>query len=333
MQEKLRRLCLTAGDEVRPLEATVDALCASGYKPEAAGILRESLALPGAHPHVGALWIRRVVSRRTWNRRYPDGLDKLCERGEIGRRAVLEFLQSAAVARKPELVKTAIKRHRRWLREDPAAWATAGRALVAARCYRAAARWMSDWRRKTELDLPTLDALAAALRAEGRLRAASEVISSALEKPGAGQLPSLQIAFAMEEALLGRTASAAEALKRTQPSHADPDSVCRYYLARGVIRVQQAEPGSRREAFRAAAERADDQFKRSPVHRRDMLLRREYRRCLWRMARDSGRWWRALLAAWRSADSPLVLLALLLVPGLQLFAPLYLYRLCSHRYG
>ena len=62
-------------------------------------------------------------------------------------------------------------------------------------------------------------------------------------------------------------------------------------------------------------------------------LRREYRRCLVRMGKDSGDWSQAVLAVWRSAESWWFVLPLLIIPGLQFFLPCYLYRLCSRRRG
>ncbi|MGH7970947.1 MAG: hypothetical protein ACREIC_19680, partial [Limisphaerales bacterium] len=79
--------------------------------------------------------------------------------------------------------------------------------------------------------------------------------------------------------------------------------------------------------------RVRDQFRRHKIYQREVMLRRQYRRCLSRMACDSGRWGAGLLGAWRSADRWPTLLVLLVVPGLQLFAPLYLFRLCTNRRG
>jgi hypothetical protein len=69
------------------------------------------------------------------------------------------------------------------------------------------------------------------------------------------------------------------------------------------------------------------------VHTRDIALRRQYRRCLLRMARDSGSWLKVPFILWESADTPWTLLALAVIPGLQLLLPFYLFRLCTHRKG
>jgi hypothetical protein len=194
--------------------------------------------------------------------------------------------------------------------------------------------WMADWRAKPELDLPLLHCLALALRGAGRIRAAREVIALALAKPGAEQqYPALKVWYAMEEALAGNTEAAAAPFRELKPLGWDDDLLCRYYLARGVIRVQQAEPKTRKEIFAAAAARIRDHFRRVRIYQKDVLLRAEYRRCFWRMSRDAGNPLAAILATWRSADSWWFMLALLFVPGLQLFAPVYMWRLCTWRKG
>jgi hypothetical protein len=331
---KLRALCVNWDADPGLLEQTADVLRNAGYKQELAVVLRDSLASPDAHPHVGALWMRRLAASNTWDRQYPAGMDALCRRGEIGHLAVLEFLEVAAAKHKANLVTRAVRKHGRWLRTHPRGWGVAARALVNVRCYKAAAAWMSDWRSRPELEPALSYCLAFALRGAGRFQEAHQFIKGTLEKSNAGeQFPGLQVWYAMEEALAGNTETAAAHFKQLKPLAWDDDLLCRYYLTRGVIRVQQAEPNARKEAFDLACERIKDRFRRGRVYQKDLLLRREYRRCLSRMGRDSGRLTTGVRAAWRSADSSAFVAPLLLVPGLQFFLPLYLYRLCRRRKG
>ncbi len=332
--EELRRLCRTKGEELNALDRAAKALQDSGYKQELTKVLREAVSWPDAHPRVGALWVRRLVSSNNWDRTYPDALDELCRRGEIGHRAVIEFLAAVAEKGRPQLVKEAVRKHGQWLAEDPDGWSVAAKALAKVRLHHLAARWMSDWRGRPELNLELLFSLALALRGSGREREAHEVVVLALGKPGAAlQYPILHLWFAEEEALAGKTESATVHLQDVRPVGWEEDAVNLFYLTRGVIRVQRADRDSRGEAFAAAYDRIRDQFRRRRVHEREVTLRRQYRRCVCRMARDTGRWWPALLATWRSADRWSALIPLLLVPGLQIFAPLYLMRLCTNRRG
>jgi hypothetical protein len=332
--EDFRQLCLTKGDDIPALEETAEKLRRAGYKQELNQALREAVSTPGAHPQVGGIWMRRLVASNNWDRRYPRGIDELCERGEIGHRAVLEFLEVVGAKGRAALVRKAIRKHRSWLRAHPRGWGAAARALVNVRCYRAASTWMANWRTRPGFDLPLLYCLAVALRGAGRIKEAHEVIALALAKPGADQqYPAFKVWYAMEEALSGNTQTAAAHFKELKPVGWEDDLLCRYYLTRGVIRVQQSETVDRKQAFAAATGRIKDHFRRIRVYRTDILLRSEYRRCFWRMSRDSGNPLKAIPACWRSADSWWFLVPLLLVPGLQLFALVYLFRLCTWRKG
>jgi hypothetical protein len=331
MLEELRRSCVATGELARPIEEMTEELYRSGYKQESSAILRGSLASASVRPEVGTLWMRRVLNRRTWDRRYPEGMDELCQRGEVGYRAVIEFLEAASNAGKAGLVRRALRKHSRWLRQHPVGWGVAARALTTARCYSLARKWMSDWRQRPELDSSLLYCLVVALRGSGRKAEALEATRLAMEKCGTD--PRIRLWHAMNEALAGNTESAAAAFKELGSPDWDKDSFNRYYLVRGMIRVQKAEPGFQAEALESASGRAEEHFRRPPVYKRDVLVRREYRQCMCRMARDAGDWRAFCRACWRSADSAWLLIPLLILPGLQLVVPLYLFRLCSRRRG
>lgn len=331
---RIRQLCVTSGDDVAALEEATETLRNAGFKQELMRLLTDALSLPDVNPHVGALWMRRVVNSKVWDHRYPKSLDSLCARGEVGYRAVIEFLEVLGGKRRHQLVQQAVARHAKWLRTHPRGWAAAGRALAQARCYRQAARWMADWRSKPELDLPTLHRLALALRASGRPGRAHEVIRVALDRPGAGeQFPVFRLWQAQDEAFAGNTQKASAIFKQINPTGWDDDLLVVFYLVRSVIRVQKAEKPKRKEAFSAARDRIADLFRRVPIYKRDVFLRREYRRCFTRMARDAGQRAEMVRAVWGSAESWPFVVPLLVIPGLQLFLPCYLYRLCRRRKG
>jgi hypothetical protein len=332
--EQFRELCATPGTDPRVLEETAEILREAGFKQELMNLLREALTLPGANPHVGALWMHRVVASKTWDHRYPRDLDSLCKRGEVGHRALLEFLELVGLKRRAQLVHEAIARHAKWLRKDPRGWAATGRALVHSRCYRQAARWMSGWRKQPELDLLTLRCLALALRAKGRIGEAQKIGSLALARPGtAERFPIFTLWSAEDEIFRGDDQAASASFKQVDTTGWEDDDLALYYLVRSVIRVKKAESANRKEAFAAARDRISGLFRKVPIYKRDVFLRGEYRRCLVRMAKDSGKWEQAVVATWRSADSWLFLFPLLVVPGLQFLVPCYLYRLCARRKG
>jgi hypothetical protein len=332
---RFRQLCVTSGDDLAPsLEETADVLREAGFKHELMQILRDSLVLPEANPHVGALWIRRIATSKVWNHRYPTELDTLCQQGEVGYRAVIEFLDIVGAKRRWKLVQQTVSRHAKWLRTHPLGWAAAGRALTRARSYSQAAKWMSNWREQPDLDLPTLQCLALSLRATRRSSAAAEVVRLALAQAGSNEAGSLFRLYAAEDDLFaGNLQAAALHFKHINNSGWDDDSLALYYLLRGLIRVEKAEPPDRPDVFAAAQERMRDLFRRVPIYKRDVFLRSEYRRCVTKMAKASGQGSEAIRAVWHSAQSWSFLLPLLLIPGLQLFLPCYLYRLCARRRG
>jgi len=326
--EQLERWCFDQNATPEQLDEAARGLREAGYKVEMSRVVHHALADPDANPHVGALWMRRVISRRRWNGAYPGRMDELCRQGEIGRRAVIEFLDTASARGKRALVRQALRKHRRWLRRHPLGWATAARALARSGDYRALKHWMADWHSRPDLDLELLYSLALALRSTGEEKKAHEVVKQALVKPQAVEsYPALKLWYAMEEAWAGRTESANEQFQQLTPASWNEYTTSLYYLTRGVIRVQQASPDTRQEVFEKDHKRIHDRFRLTRLHRCGVLVRREYRRCVWRMARDSGNLSKGLLATWESADTWWMVVPLLAIPGLQLLLPVYLFRL------
>ncbi|HTL15614.1 MAG TPA: hypothetical protein VL793_00175, partial [Patescibacteria group bacterium] len=213
--ERFRRLCRSTNAQPAQLDETAEVLRNAGFKQELMRLLREALSETGINPHVGALWIRRVVNSKVWDRRYPAGLDALCKQGEVGRRAVIEFLEEAGRKRRIELVLTAVSRHRKWLRREPQGWAAVVRALTRVRCYSKAVQWMAGWRDQGPLDLPTLHCLALALRATGQTQASKEVVNLALQNSEAAALfPIFILWTAQDQAFAGDTQGASATFKQ-----------------------------------------------------------------------------------------------------------------------
>jgi len=193
---------------------------------------------------------------------------------------------------------------------------------------------MANWRDQPELELPTLQCLALALRATGHSKQADEVAQIGISKSGTNDLGSIfKLYVAEDQVLSGNAQAASVTLKQINTSGWEDDSLALFYLVRGLARVQRAERSDRQEAFDLAQDRLRGVFRKVPIYKRDVFLRREYRRCLTRMAKASGLWSQGIRALWKSAESRSFIVPLLLIPGLQLFLPCYLYRLCSRRKG
>lgn len=336
MREMLVVFSKLACDKSAP-DAEVDSiaqrLIQAGYKHELADVLGPALQSENAHPHLGSLWIQRLVGSHSWNRNYPDFLDELCERGEIGRRAVLALLEYLNQKGKASLARKLVARHGKMLADDPAGRSLIAGALARARLYKKILRWTSG--PLENLDARSLYCRALAFRERGRERQAMPVVAHAITLPDVlDTYPMLGVWHAMEHALRGDNETASVTLDRLRYAGWDEDGLTYYYLARGVARVQHAAPEDRRNSFYAAFDRVHDRLRRRRrIYKRPWALRRAYRRCMVRMALKSGLWGRGVQAIWESADSWWVFFGLLLVPPFQLFAPVYLVRLLRRRQG
>lgn len=330
--ERFQVLCLSEDNHRAEMDELSASLRESGYVREFSEVLYETVSSPQANAYVGTLWMRRMVTSKGWKRSYPTELDALCERGEIGHGAVRELLVYAAQKGRWQLIKPVLKRQGHWLRTDPLGWPLMARALVSAGAYRAALRWTSGWQKRPDTNLDVRYAVASALRGLGKERQAHPVVAAALEDPEAvSRFPLLALWFSSEAALRGDVEHAVVQFEKLDSAGWDENTLCLYYLARGVIRVEQAPVDQKERAFQSAYDRIRDRFRRLPVHRRHWIVRRMYRRCLTRMARVAGKWGKVIFIPWKTADSWFLLVILLLIPGLQIFAPLYAYRCGTRR--
>jgi hypothetical protein len=330
--EDLAAACVAPETTDDTLNALANCLQEAGYRHEMTDVLAKALGAANAHPQVGALWIRRLVSSKGWDRKYPKYIDELQHRGEIGRRAVLEFLRYLSNKSRPRLAAQTLRKNRSWLKKDEVAWALMAGALAKAGLHRKAVRWTAGCETRENVPVSVLQARALALRGLKRERQARRVVDLALQRPEASRdFPLLLLWNAMEEALSGNTSAAGNLFRQIQPAGWDDEATCQYYLTRGVIRVQETAREDRAEAFYSGFARVHDRLGRRRIHRRSLMLRRSYRRCVGRMARDAGMWVRAMVVPWHSADTKRMILALLLVPGLQIFLPVYLYRFFTKR--
>lgn len=328
--EQFRAACRNPSDSADRLDELAQTLQDAGFRHEMSDIITDALRSDSVNPQVGALWVRRIVSSKVWDRKYPAYLDELVERGEIGTRALVEFVKYLTTKSRPRVAKKLFAKHGRSLREMPGMTEPCVAAMARAGLFRKVLAWSADWQRE-ELPVSILYARAAALRGLGKERQAARVVDAALARDGLAQFPLLGLWKASEEALAGHTETAAKFYDALKPSGWDDDTFCLYYLTRGVIRVQQASPKSRKDVFRSSAARVLDRFGRHRVYRRHWTLRRAYRRCMGRMARDAGLWLRSMAVPWSSADSYSMLLPLALIPPLQMCLPTYLWRLLRKR--
>lgn len=333
MLAEFSKLATNPNAPTEEVDSIAQRLVQAGYKHELAEVLGPALQSETPHPHLGVLWIQRLVTSHSWSRSYPDYLDELCERGEIGRRAVIALLEYLNQKGKAAVTRKLVSRHGRLFKADPAGRSLIAGALVKARLFKRVLRWTNG--PLESLDARSLHARALALRELGKERQARPVVKHACEVRDALTVyPVLGVWNAMEDAFQGENQAASLMLNKVRTAGWDEDGLTLYYLARGVVRVQQAPREDRREAFYTAFDRVHDRLRhRRKICRRPWSLRRAYRRCVWRMAWKAGLWGRGLQAVWESSDSWWVFLVLLVIPPFQLMAPFYLARLLRNRNG
>src|SRR5262245_6029173 len=63
--EELRQLASASGDVSELLDRLAKSLRESGYTAEMMAVISESLDLPNANPHLGVLWMRRIVESKS----------------------------------------------------------------------------------------------------------------------------------------------------------------------------------------------------------------------------------------------------------------------------
>lgn len=329
--DQFKVACRNPSERAARLDELSQILQDAGFRHEMSDILTDALRLDEVNPQAGALWVRRVVSSKVWDRKYPKYLDDLVVRGEIGRRALTELLKYLNNKGKAAVARPLFRKHSRILRQMPEVRALAVGALASSGLYKPVVQWTRDWQ-DPNTPLSLLYARAMALRGLGRENKAAKVVDAALARDGLAEYPLLGLWKANHEALRKRTETAAKYYAALKPAGWDDNTFCLYYLTRGVIRVQEASRGNRSDAFRSSYARIRDRFGKHRVFRRNWLMRRAYRQCLWRMAVDAGVWWRGLIVPWTSADTWTMILPLLLIPPFQLFLPTYLWRLLRRRH-
>jgi cellulose synthase operon protein C len=299
--ELLKKLCFSKAPAPRALNAAYGALRNASFHVEAFAVLDEAAGSPEAHPEVGALWMQQ---RLEWKRSPRKKLAQMLERGEIGKRAVLALIRHRAETKRRSRLRFVIWKHRHWLRHHEDGFQTVLHAYVRAGLFGCVLKWVGDWQSRRNLPMWALYEYAFALRGLGREEKSHPVVAHALTLPNRDDTyRELRLLFAAEEAMAGRTESAAAAFKDIGEEGWDEYRARLYRFVRGMIEVQQAVTlPEKREAFRRARAGIDDLLRGFSIARSDIFTRRDYRRYLTRMARDSASWFR-IVEIWFSGLS------------------------------
>lgn len=301
-RRKFEELCRASHDHPWPLGEAVDELFRAGWPEMAIEVLEQALDAPDANPQVGDLWVRACVHRGKW-KHCQNRLKELVGRGEIGRRAIYTWLELSARAGRRRRVSRFIGANGDWLRADTFLWGAVGYALTTLRDYRTTARWMADWRDRTDARPWMLVNAVEGLRHAGRLSEAAEASRFALTLPADNGTPLHQLWLASDEVLACDFASARSRLETVDPSSIDQDYRFLHALITAVLEVAEAPAADRTVAFRSARDRIEAAVAGYAALGREKARRRFYRRCVKHVADHCGGaaarlwYWMRLLAS------------------------------------
>ncbi len=185
-------------------------------------------------------------------------------------------------------------------RRTDEAWGHIGYALFTAHRHGAVVKWLSDWRRRQQVQPWMIFNLCLSLRHLGRYREAGEAAREVLQRWGHRDGASdLHLFLALEAGLAGDADRAAEHLGlvtvRQEVAH-DRQLLA---LARTLVSVQRAEPARRTDAFADARAALASEFAPRTVLFAMRDVRRSFARTGRRLAADGAGWRCRGWFAWR----------------------------------
>ncbi len=299
------------GTDDGDIATAVKAMVGAGWREEADHALAPAMLAPGtSNPEAGALWVRsRADQGKWWQLRQKV---RALEEGKFARRARVAFI-GALTEHKARLgLMIFVWQMRPQLRADTESWGHVGYALTNGRAYWRAARWLSDYRDRSDAQGWMLSNLVISLRVLGHHRRALEVDRHALTLPPDRTRPKHLAWVAFEDALTDGEEARQRAVRfyaEIAPVVEKQEQPFRYLnvLTSQVLAVRAAaDPVERRAVYRAA--RATLRTGRKPVaasfYRTNRHIARAERRARLRMAKDASSAWRRVGAWLFSVPAP-----------------------------
>jgi tetratricopeptide (TPR) repeat protein len=314
----LRALCLWKGHNPWTLHTAMEVMVQMGWDREVDRLLDEVVDLPDANAEVGSLWVaRRAARNRWWCQRK---LDQLKARGEIGRRAIITYIEQLGEhcqslrARRDVfgpvrcrlLLRLLLRKHRDWIRTDDLAWGKLGYTLISFGSHRETVNWLGDWHGRKGAEPWMLHNLVLALHQRGLDASAGEVVRHVAGLPG--REPTIircRLWAAIEEALGERTASANELVLDLQPEKLDDHDRKLHSLVTVLLEFQPADQS--RRPFTKIHRKKLGEFLLANQHNRSM--RRVFHRSVRLISRRSKNWWPLLWGYSRRYRSILFMVA------------------------
>jgi tetratricopeptide (TPR) repeat protein len=275
--EKLSAICQCEGDIRWPLNAAAQALRKAGWRFDVRDVLEAAMQQPGVNPEAGSQWMRVVIA---------DGglptdveLRELASRDAAGLQAVATLGEALLDTGHSQQAIEFVLRNQNWLRESTALWGMGGYVLATETRYREAVRWMSDWRKRSDVEAWMLFNLVEALRATDDDATARQVSEHALTLPPdhTHDLHRLWLAVdrPFEQPELLEYAATAIATEGLSNGAAFLHSLVAAMFEAGVAGHRQLPFDAVRAKLEAAVSNYRAQLKREPGHRR--VLRKAIR--------------------------------------------------------
>lgn len=293
----LRQLCFSQFDQYWPIEAATKAMREAGWIDAAEQVFSEALESPNVNPEVGALWVNCCVALERWQP-FQMRLLALHQRGEVGRRAIATYVDALARAGQTQRLHRYINSARQSLRDDSYTWGSVGWALLTTGDFHEVAEWLSDWQGRSDLKPWMLSNLAEALRGLKRDKESNRVSKHALTLAADHTTYIHRLWLAFDEALARRSPLAANPLKQVDFSSIEPYYQFLYLLAQAMLEAQ-AKSGKRQHRFNEARSQLRKGLTTYPTFGKNLLMRRAYHQCVWRIAKDSRSLVAVMWALWQ----------------------------------
>lgn len=274
-------LCGTPQGDRSAMHLACESFVSAGWMTNLEETLWAHLHQNAVHPHVAITFVDVCLHNRGWSE-CAQRVGQLS--GDSWVTATEQLLSAAELPAAQKSVLTFIRRQKKKLRAHSSTWAAVGRVLYQVDPRRAI-RWMSDWKKRTELRPNMLLPLVASLSSTNRTSHAVAVSRAAYQlSPDAGT-PLHGLWLALDAGLRGEDAT--PWLQVISPADVGQG----FYWALFVLTTTLADSASLRElTFEAAQQRMHDACRSAT----DKMIPRLLHRCLQRLAKNHGRRFRQL---------------------------------------
>ncbi len=246
----LKTLCVSPDPATWPIDTASDAFARAGQSRKALKILRRALKGDACNSQVAAAAVRLLLARQdnlaaTW-------LFLRQKPGEMERRAAALLVNGLANHKSELLLRFLLWRRRAVLFRDDQSWGQVGYALITFNRMKPVARWLADWRDRPNVQPWMLFNLCLALRHMGQYGEATTVARHVVQTWGHREgSADMRLFLAIEEALAGSPATAAEHLE-----HVVPRENVRYdeqilALTKALVDFRKTPQPDRRAALKA----------------------------------------------------------------------------------